>query len=932
MNSNPMVKTLTSKKKSKWKETKAYRRIHANRYVWLSFLVSLVICIVVELCYSMWPFGDISILRMDLYHQYGPLFGELYDRIVNGQSLQYSWQSGGGGIFLGNFFNYLSSPLSILVLIFGHKNIPQAVGCLIFLKGCLSSATMTYYLKESKQFQYHNAFSAGLGVLYAFSAYYIAYYWNVMWIDGMILLPLILMGIERIIDDGRRPWLYTISLALIMISSYYMAFIIAIFSVLYFIFYYAGRYELTNPMKELKAANGKKVPIYKKIVNSRFLQGFLRCCFYALVAGALAAFALLPVYFTLKGSSATSDSFPTGTNTYFNFFDFLAQHFASLEPTIRSSGDPVLPNVYCGIITIMLATLYFYVPSISLKEKASRVLLIAVMYFSFNFNSLNFIWHGFHFPNDLPYRQSFTYIFLLICLAAQAMKHIKEIRGKDILTVSLLAIVFLAVAEKVGSKSMTTGSIAVSIIFIVLYAIVISLMNNKQYKKNAVAALLLCCMFSEVIISTVTHYEIDQPISNYTGNYEEFQSVKEYIDEKEGSENYRMEITAPKRIMEPSWYGYRGISEFSSMAYEKTSNLQYNLGLKSNYVNSYTYHLQTPVYNAMFGLKYIVNNDTENYTLNENYFSKIGHTETMDIYKNKYSLPICYAVNQDLLDWNYYSSNPFTIQNDFFKRATGVDGVLSDLKVSDIRYSNLNTFSEEVSSGSYHFSKITEDEDASCTVTIPVEKTQNLYLYVRGTGVDEITVYNADGSYSVTQDVSEEYVLDCGVHKKGETLYVDVNMSNNSGNVEIYMAGMNGGLFQQGYNVLNDDGAMNITTWEDTEVSGTVTIGENEMLYTSINYDEGWTVYVDGSEVSSENLVKFGESLIGVKMEPGEHTVTFKFKAKGYREGLLISGVTLILILLFAVVIPQLKKSSGSGQRPPKKKKGPKTISSEQVQ
>ena len=367
-----MEKAVKTKKQknNRFKNGKLYKLGYDNRFVLLSFLVSCAVCLLIEICYSMWPFGDISILRMDLYHQYGPLFGELYDRIVNGQGLSYSWESGGGGIFVGQYFNYLSSPLSILVLIFGHKNIPQAVGFLIFLKGCLSAASMTYYFKSSNQFKMHNAITAGFGMLYAFSSYYVAYYWNVMWIDGMILLPLIMLGIEKIVDEGNKPWLYTIALALIMISSYYMAFIIAIFSVLYFLVYYIGKYEMGSTVIALQPNDkGKRNPL-DKLKHSRFLQSFLRCVFFAAVAGCLSAFALLPVYFTLKGSSATSDAFPTTFNSYFNFFDFICQHFSAIEPTIRSSGDPVLPNVSSGVLTAMLVILYFYVPSIPVKEKA----------------------------------------------------------------------------------------------------------------------------------------------------------------------------------------------------------------------------------------------------------------------------------------------------------------------------------------------------------------------------------------------------------------------------------------------------------------------------------------------------------------------------------------------------------------------------------
>ena len=108
--------------------------INNNKYILLSGVSALFIILIVYFCYSIIPFGDKTIYRMDLYHQYGPLFSELYDRITSGESLLYSWNSGLGSSFIGNFFNYLSSPLSIIVLFFGHENTFEAVATMIAIK------------------------------------------------------------------------------------------------------------------------------------------------------------------------------------------------------------------------------------------------------------------------------------------------------------------------------------------------------------------------------------------------------------------------------------------------------------------------------------------------------------------------------------------------------------------------------------------------------------------------------------------------------------------------------------------------------------------------------------------------------------------------------------------------------------------------------
>ena len=140
-----MSKTKVKKKK----ETKFSLFLKNNKYILISALIAFAVMQLVYFCFSLIPYGDMTILRMDLYHQYGPLFAELYDRLTSGESLIYSWNSGLGSSFLGNFYNYLSSPVTILILFFGHKNIPEAIAAMIAVKAMLSAGSFTYYIKKS---------------------------------------------------------------------------------------------------------------------------------------------------------------------------------------------------------------------------------------------------------------------------------------------------------------------------------------------------------------------------------------------------------------------------------------------------------------------------------------------------------------------------------------------------------------------------------------------------------------------------------------------------------------------------------------------------------------------------------------------------------------------------------------------------------------
>ena len=403
-------------------------------------------------------FGPRTVLRMDLYHQYGPLYAEVYDRLTGGDSLIYSWTSGLGASFLGNLFNYCSSPFALIMLILGHKNMPEAIALMIMLKAMFAATAFTYYINKSNNCVKKE--SIVFGLLYAFSGYFVAFSWNIMWFDAVAVFPLVILGIERIIQYNK-PAMYIAAMTYTMVTNYYMAYMVCILSVMYFIYYYFGRYELSSKIfKPVKTAEIDEITADRAIVaeeptavfeaeiseseaskteetvkdeatetvytenveisentetkkkekkkkSSRFkdnrfwvtgwsfaLSSFLCFC--------LAAFALLPVAYCLGTSSATAGSFPEEAKQYFDIFRFIANHLPGVEATIRSSGDNVIPNVYCGLISVMLLPVYFLSDKIRGKQKVASAILLMACFVGFVINYFNFIWHGLHMPNDLP--------------------------------------------------------------------------------------------------------------------------------------------------------------------------------------------------------------------------------------------------------------------------------------------------------------------------------------------------------------------------------------------------------------------------------------------------------------------------------------------------------------------------------------------------
>lgn len=878
-----------------------------NSYCWLALGCTVGIMILVYYCYSLFPFGEKTILRMDLYHQYGPLFAELYDRVTNLESFIYSWRTGLGSPFLGNFFNYLSSPGMIFMLLFGHENMPEAIASMIVAKAGLAAAAFTYYLKKSQS--RHDFSSAAFGVLYAMCGYFIAYYWNVMWIDTMAYFPLVILGIENIINR-RSPKLYIPMLAITLLTNYYMGYMVCIFSVLYFIVYFFSNYDFSSLADGTPFStdeNGKKkYKLKDKLGGNVFLQSGFTFAFSSIGAACLVAFALIPVYFILKSCSATSGTMPKleDYKSYFTIFDFLANHLASVNPTIRSSGTDVLPNVYCGMATLILVPLYLFTKSISVKEKTATVALLGVLYFSFNVNILNYIWHGFHYPNDLPYRFSFMYSFVLLVIAYKALTRLHEFSGRGILGAGLGVMIAIILIQEIGSKNVEDVTVLISLIFVVTYCLVFALMKDSKYQKSAVCVLLLCCIIGEIACANTDRYSMNQPKSSFAGDYKDFVALKGELDKHDGDDTYRMELLDSRARMDPAWYGYNGISTFSSMAYEKLSNVQSNLGMFGNYINSYTYNLQTPVYNMMHSLKYVVDNTTE-VDVSDDYYTKLMTSGKFTAYENEYYLPIGFAADGALKEWYSGDTNPFTVQEEWFEKATGVSDVYKMMNINEVRYFNFDEITSGLETGDLYFTKPDTDE-GEATFFLSVPETRHCYLFVDSTAFEQITIGKGDKSY--VQNTDEPYIYDLGIVTPDEVVTVLITVKDKDyGYIDFYPYYVDDEALNKGYNILKE-GQLNVTSFEETKITGTVTAKKDGMMFTSIPYDAGWTVKIDGKEIAEKDYISLESAYLCFNLPAGEHTVELSFEQRGLIIGAAISGVTVILMLLVAYLFSLLRK------------------------
>lgn len=812
---------------------------------------------------SIYPFGDNMYLRSDCYHQYAPFMKEFYNKITSKGSLTYSWNIGLGVNFSALYAYYLASPTNWLIGLFSSNHITELMSVFIIVKTAFCGFTFSYYL--SKHFNTKKLSIASLSVFYALSSYFCAFSWNLMWLDCLVLLPLIVLGLERLVKENKCI-LYCISLGVAVLSNYYIGIMLCIF---YVIYYFALLY-MDNSEKN-------STYYFKKVKNF---------VIYSLLAGGIAAISFIPAYFALNSTASGEFDFPKTIINYFSILDILSRSLINVEPAIFSAHDP---NVYCSVIIFLLIPIYVLNPKINFKEKIAKCSIVAFLLISFNTNIPNYIWHGFHYPNSLPARESFIYIFMILVMSYEALIYIKEITRKELISCFFGAIgLILLIEELYVSDTYSYMTIYLSILFIIFYMIVISLLRNNNFKQNFVAYLLLIIVSAEAFINVDETALSTCTRSAYLNDNDAIETLVNEAEQNEAENSfYRIEKEYRRSKNDAAWSNYFGASTFSSTANAGLSKYYGSLGFEES-TNAYAYYGHTPLTEAMFSIKYVLSTnklkDSSYRTLfaTENYINSYGSEVTYYMYKNNYCLPLGFMMPKYIEElWDNSNSNPFIVQNELVAAITDTSSEEYPM------YTRLNV------------NTIGQDNE------IYLGSKTHLFIYVT-TSLDSIQVDITDNLGNTTtknyNSMTHRHILDIGEFEAGTNVTVSSNDSEVT-SIQLYAYSFDSNVFEEAYNKLNES-TLSITSFNDTLVKASIDVKEDGLLYTSIPYDKGWTVYVDGKKVETH---AFKDALLSFELSGGSHDIIFEYSPTGLNIGIIITMMSILIII--SIIITDILKN-----------------------
>ena len=530
-----------------------------KRQLAYSFLTPFGIMLMAFLLAGIAPFGNRNLMAMDAYNQYFPMLRQL----IRSKS---DWSFAGSLGFnqISQSAYYTNSPLWLLLYLVPQKALVEAVHFIVLLRFALAGLSFAFYLLRT--YQHYSRYVFVFATAYALSAYTLAFINQFMWLDIIILLPLLAAALQHLWQKEKfLP--FCLVLAFAFYTNFYLAYSLCGFAVLWsFYLIFAKRYPA-----------------------ARRLAYMARFSAAAFLAAGLAACVLLPSYLSLQNTLSADLSYSGHLKHYHTLKDYLLQ----LLPFRKISLAYEAANLYCGLAALVLALFYLLNQARSLRQWLICIGFLAGSYFSFNLNLLDYIWHGFHYPNQLPARQSYLFIFVLLNFAFKAFHERIYLQWPRL--------------------TRTPGRI-------------------RTYQPGPLIVILLLVEISLNCIFTVTFYTWKANHQQYIKYEAEMQYLAGHFA-VQANEFYRMEFLPPGPN-QGLRYGYHGLGYYSSLMSGQAYQFFQDIGMDIYARNVSTNYVPEPLLNDLFAVRYLIQDKNDPVDISQLGLLEVAELDNLILYEN----------------------------------------------------------------------------------------------------------------------------------------------------------------------------------------------------------------------------------------------------------------------------------------------------------
>lgn len=847
----------------------------------LAFFVPIIIFFGSHIVRGIHPFGDASILVLDLNAQYIYYYEAFRDALLNGKSLFYSFSRTLGGEMMGTLAYYIASPFSFIFLIFPKTMITESVLIMILCKVGCSGLSFYYYLRKTRDSK--PLYTLIFSTLYALSGYVIVQTMNPMWLDAVLFLPLIALSIERMVKENKNIW-YIVFLGVTLIANFYIGYMVGIFIVVYFF------YALVLYGQDLTSFKKKILLILKFAYSSAISIG-------------LSLWLIIPTYYSLKMGKFTFTEPNFMPSQKLDLFDVFVKMLPLSYDSVNYHG---LPFIYCGFISLILIGIYFLNKKISNREKIGSLFLVGVVITSFTVSTIDIVLHGLQAPNWLNYRYSFILVFILLKMAYDAFINIKESSNRDIWQVTTVIVLLIVMVGRASYDFVETEvMIWTSFGLLFLYALMLYIFKNSvvQWKKVIATTILISIIALELFAnSLVLMYGANSEVlystrSSYRDYFDKLYSSVEYMEEND-SGFYRSETEQHRTVNDPMELGIYGLSNSSSLLNSSVIELLKDLGLCSR--EHWTkYKGSTVLLDSVLGVKYVISEDIFNTVYEEKFVDN-----EITLYENPYALPIAFPVNEAYKELVLDSKDPFVNQNVLLSTLAGKEETqmyFDLLEITDVELENLKKV--RVAKDNISYTASIAEQNAHIEYTVKTKVGKEIYMYIVSDYPRKANIWLNGEFIDTFFDYESTCILPLGAFEETsfELIVTPTEADFYVKNTNIYY--LDEKLFSETIDEINNIGTV-VEKVNERKLNISTTASENQIMYTSIPYEKGWTVIVNSKEV--ETFVTL-DSLLSFELEEGNNEIEMIFTPEGFVVGL-IASLTAFVALIILVLVDLLKK------------------------
>ena len=921
-----ILKNGMLKKQPRWR-TFLDKTFGEYGYLLFAALIPMVLFYLMYLItQQLYPFGDGTVLVLDLNGQYVSFYEGLHDILRGEADLLYSFSRNLGGEFLGIYDYYVASPFAMLLALFPERFMLEALLILFLIKAGLCGLFMGIYLHKHAAGEPNRLVIVTFSVMYAMSSYCVVQQHNSMWIDAVMWLPMLCLGIESLIKYGRFR-LYVFALAITIHSNFYIGYMAVIFTVAYCFYWYFAHNQ-----------NNENNPLGEK---AHFIKSVGRVAVWSVLAVGIAALAILSARYALSFGKDEFSNPNWEVTQKFDLFNFFYKLLPSSYDTVRPQG---LPFVYCGVLTLIAVPAFFMSKKFSLREKVAAALLILFFVASFATSSIDLIWHGFQKPNWLNYRYSFMLCFFLIALGYRAFDRILYTSRKALMGVVIGIGAYVVILqkftdilveeeEKLVIRPFATIWLSLGCLF--AYFVLVSLYGKvKERQKETVSMVLLFVVCIEVFLSGSSDmHQLDEDVtfskySRYNNMIDTVRPITDTIHEYD-SGFYRMEKTYFRKTNDNFALGIKGLSCSTSTLNRDTIDFLRSMGYASR--SHWSRYLGgTPVNDSLLGIKYLITNEDESDYYGPALFTPedYGYDEDFspngqyDVYFNEFALSFAYGVADGWLTFDYEAyDNPYDRLNAMITVMLGETETVEVFKPAT-QNGDPETVNVNVGTAAGHDSFKVDDKtkagilyydytvptDTELFFFYPNEYLREVKLSVNDKAGGQGNSYTGKGTFGGGET---NRIVSLGESTTGK-LYLKVEIDNDSNNLYVipkdsYIYYIDMETFKDAFTRLGQTQFIIDDTSTDSHLTGSVTTSsDRQLMFTSIPYDEGWNIYVDGEKVE---LYEANNSLISFYVEgSGEHSIEMKYMPATVAPGIGVSVICLVIYILILIAYPFVKK------------------------